>query len=101
MDAKDELAESETRYKLLAEKFEEKPQLRANLKPALERAKAEILRLRVVQKAPGVADDRGKVVAFDTDRFRKSGALVARDIDTAHHESGCPDVMFGGPSWLD
>ncbi|MHC9292502.1 hypothetical protein ACRCUN_08525 [Mycobacterium sp. LTG2003] len=74
MDAKDELAEAEIRYKLLAETFEDKPQLRANLNPALERAKAEIVRLRAVQKTPGVADDSGKVVAFDADRFRKSGA---------------------------
>ncbi|GAS95646.1 Gp2 [Mycolicibacterium canariasense] len=72
MVAKDELAEAEIRYRLLAETFEEKPQLRANLNPALERAKAEILRLRAVKKTPGAADS-GMVVAFDAARFRRSG----------------------------
>ncbi len=46
MDANDELAEAERRYELLAETFEAAPYLRANLNPALERAKAEIVRLR-------------------------------------------------------
>ena len=71
MDAKDELAEAEIRYGLLAETFEEKPQLRANLNPALERAKAEIIRLRAA-KPKADSGDSAKVVAFDVDRFRKS-----------------------------
>lgn len=70
MDARDDLAEAEIRYRLLAEVFEESPQLRGNLNPALERAKAEIVRLRALQ--PRKPEGRGKVVAFDTDRFRKS-----------------------------
>lgn len=77
MDAKDDLAEAEIRYKLLAETFEEKPQLRANLNPALERAKAEIVRLRAANAAKpgsGAGSVTGKVVAFDADRFRKSGS---------------------------
>ncbi len=72
MDAKDELAEAELRYRLLAETFEDKPQLRANLNPALERAKAEIVRLRASKPASSTSADAGKVVAFDTGRFRKS-----------------------------
>jgi hypothetical protein len=71
MDAKEELAEAEIRYRLLAEAFEDNPKLRANLNPALERAKAEIVRLRAVNKPASGADD-GKVVAFDAARFRKS-----------------------------
>lgn len=78
MDAKDELAEAEIRYRLLAETFEEKPQLRANLNPALERAKAEILRLRAMASSKSAAGesndspDAGKVVAFDAKRFQKT-----------------------------
>lgn len=72
MDAKDELAEAEIRYRLLAETFEEKPQLRANLNPALERAKAEIVRLRAAAKPKADSGDSGKVVTFDVNRFRKS-----------------------------
>ncbi|KRD07788.1 hypothetical protein ASE48_10145 [Mycobacterium sp. Root265] len=72
MEAKDELAEAEIRYRLLAETFEAMPQLRANLNPALERTKAEILRLRAVK--PESQEKSGTVVAFDADRFRKSGA---------------------------
>lgn len=68
MDANDELAEAEIRYRLLAEVFEESPNLRANLNPALERAKAEILRLRVVK----VEKPAARLVAFDAARFRKS-----------------------------
>ena len=75
MDAKDELAEAEIRYRLLAETFEAEPKLRANLNPALERAKAEILRLRAMAGDPTSRDvDAGKVVPFDAARFRKSGA---------------------------
>ncbi|OBI08656.1 hypothetical protein A5715_00600 [Mycolicibacter heraklionensis] len=68
MDARDELAEAEIRYRLLAEVFEEMPQLRGNLNPALERAKAEIVRLRAT-KPP---KEPGKVVAFDRRRFKKA-----------------------------
>ncbi|MDQ1201088.1 hypothetical protein [Rhodococcus sp. SORGH_AS_0303] len=77
MDAKDDLAEVELRYRLLSETFESVPQLRANLNPALERAKAEILRLRA---ASGARRDIGstdgvsaQVIAFDSARFQKAG----------------------------
>lgn len=78
MDAKDALAEAEIRYRLLAETFEAMPQLRANLNPALERAKAEILGLRAMAAAKPTSGessdspDTGKVVAFDAKRFQKS-----------------------------
>ncbi|QZT56756.1 hypothetical protein [Mycolicibacterium austroafricanum] len=71
MQAGDELAEAERRYALLSETFEDMPQLRANLNPALERAKAEILRLRASEQASGESATDGKVVAFDATRFRK------------------------------
>lgn len=71
MAAKDDLAEAEIRYKLLAEAFEDKPQLRANLNPALERAKAEIVRLRALVPQSNTSPT---VVAFDPTRFRKSGS---------------------------
>lgn len=71
MDANDELAEARIRYRLLAEAFEQMPQLRGNLNSALERAKAEIARLRALTTKPKAG---GTVVAFDADRFRKSGA---------------------------
>ncbi|MDL9944285.1 hypothetical protein QSJ19_01535 [Gordonia sp. ABSL11-1] len=75
MAAGDVLAEAEMRYKLLAETFEEMPQLRANINAQLERAKAEIIRLRALAEAskPAGKDD-STVVAFDATRFRKSGA---------------------------
>jgi len=76
MVAKDDLAEAERRYELLAEAFEATPNLRGNLNPALERAKAEILRLRAADAAkPDAAtagEESGKVVAIDPGRFRKS-----------------------------
>lgn len=72
MVAEDDLAEAEIRYRLLAEVFEGEPKLRANLNPALERAKAEILRLRAAVPSKPVAD--GAVVAFDPARFRRSGS---------------------------
>jgi hypothetical protein len=73
MVAKDELAEAEIRYRLLAETFEEMPQLRANLNPALERAKAEIGRLRAAKPGDAATTSAArKVVAFDANRFRKS-----------------------------
>lgn len=74
MAAGDELAEAEMRYDMLAEAFKELPQMRSQLNAQLERAKAEIMRLRALSKrpeTPTVAD--GKVVAFDADRYRKSG----------------------------
>jgi len=75
MVAKDDLAEAEMRYRLLSESFEAMPQLRANLNPALERAKAEILRLRAMAGGPTSRDvNAGKVVAIDPNRFRKSTA---------------------------
>lgn len=67
MAAGDELAESEIRYKLLAEVFEAVPQLRGNINPALEKAKAEIMRLRATE----VPKQKGKLVPFDPERFRK------------------------------
>ncbi|UYL87833.1 hypothetical protein SEA_MALISHA_2 [Gordonia phage Malisha] len=76
MEAGDELAEAELRYQLLAEAFVEKPQLRSQLNTQLERAKAEIVRLRALAKKPDSVKEKasaGKVVAFDADRFRKSG----------------------------
>lgn len=79
MDANDELAEAKIRYRLLAEAFEEKPQLRSQLNAQLERAKAEISRLRALAPKSGTeteaeqAESSGKVVAFDAGRFRKSG----------------------------
>lgn len=74
MVAKDELAEAELRYKLLAEAFEDMPQLRSQLNAQLERAKAEIGRLRATAPASSTVDaGDGKVVAFDANRFRKSG----------------------------
>lgn len=78
MEAKDNLAEAEIRYALLAETFEAMPQLRGNLNPALERAKAEITQLRAMNPNSGDSAASGegvsgKVVPFDADRFRKSG----------------------------
>jgi hypothetical protein len=75
MVANDELGEAVFRYRLLAEAFEEKPQLRSQLNPQIERAKAEILRLRALAVKPADAGPltAGKVVAFDAGRFRKSG----------------------------
>lgn len=73
MVAKDELAEAELRYALLSETFENEPKLRGNLNPALERAKAEIVRLRAVAAAKvGGSASSGEVVAFDPTRFRKA-----------------------------
>ncbi|MDZ4236037.1 MAG: hypothetical protein U1C73_20270 [Dietzia sp.] len=71
MAAGDELAEVELRYELLAAVFEAVPNLRGNLNPALERAKAEIVRLRAASP-PKSSDQTGKVVAFDATRFRRS-----------------------------
>ena len=65
MVAKDDLAEAEMRYKLLSETFEDMPQLRSQLNTQLERAKAEIGRLRAqAPKSEAVTPDSGKVVAF-------------------------------------
>ncbi|MFN8069919.1 MAG: hypothetical protein U0R77_14435 [Mycolicibacterium insubricum] len=66
----DDLAEAELRYRLLAETFEEMPQLRANLCPALERVKAEIVRLRAA--VPAADAPTPTVIPFDPARFRKS-----------------------------
>lgn len=73
MAAGDELAEAELRYDMLAEAFEELPQMRSQLNAQLERAKAEIMRLRALSKKPSEPEDTsGKVVAIDVGRFRKS-----------------------------
>lgn len=75
MAANDELAEAEIRYRLLAEAFEAKPQLRSQLNTQIERAKAEIIRLRALKPKPdevSTQQELGKVVAFDAERFRKS-----------------------------
>ena len=81
MAAGDELAEAEIRYRLLAEAFEGMPQLRSQLNTQVERAKAEILRLRALSPGRPTAEGSvtgdeakfGQVVAFDAARFRKSG----------------------------
>jgi len=73
MVANDELAEARLRYQLLAEAFEAKPQLRSQLNPQIERAKAEILRLQALKPKAEENSSDGKVVAFDANRFRKSG----------------------------
>lgn len=75
MDAEDGLAEAEIRYRLLAEVFENEPKLRSQLNPALDKAKAEVMQLRALSgsSAQGTAAASGKVVAFDAERFRKSG----------------------------
>lgn len=73
MVAKDELGEAELRYQLLAETFEDEPKLRSQLNPAIERAKAEIVRLRAMAPKADASKESGKVVAFDAERFRKSG----------------------------
>lgn len=74
MVANDELAEAEIRYRMLAEAFADMPQLRSQLNSQLERAKAEIVRLRALAKPSKSAEkvDPGKVIPFDADRFRKS-----------------------------
>ena len=75
MTAGDELGEAELRYKMLAEVFADSPQLRANLNPSLERAKAEILRLRAANKPKQTLPDQvaaGTVVQFDPSRFQKT-----------------------------
>lgn len=74
MDADDELAEARLRYQLLAEAFEENPKLRGQINTQLERAKAEIGRLRALAPQGSESEPQsGKVVAFDAGRFRKSG----------------------------
>jgi hypothetical protein len=75
MSAKDSLAEAELRYQLLAEAFEDEPKLRSQLNPALDKAKAEIMQLRALAPTSGAEQQSvsGKVVAFDAERFRKSG----------------------------
>lgn len=74
MEANDELAEAEIRYRLLAEVFESSPQLRSNLNSQIERVKAEIIRLRAAATPTSTRGTvLGKVVAFDAERFRKSG----------------------------
>lgn len=74
MAAKDPLAEAELRYQLLAEAFEEEPKLRSQLNPALDKLKAEIMQLRALAPKSGAEESVvGKVVAFDAERFRKSG----------------------------
>lgn len=75
MVANDGLAEAELRYRLLAEAFEDEPKLRSQLNPALERAKAEILQLRALKPKTAESSQQtvGTVVAFDAERFRKSG----------------------------
>lgn len=75
MAAGDELAEAEMRYELLAAAFLDMPQLRSQLNAQLERAKAEIVRLRAMAPKSGTdsgSDQSGKVVAFDAGRFLKS-----------------------------
>lgn len=75
MAAGDELAEAEIRYRMLAEAFTELPQLRSQLNGQIERAKAEIMRLRATKDKPqdSATKTAGNVVAFDANRFQKSG----------------------------
>ena len=78
MDANDELAEARLRYQLLDEAFEENPKLRGQINAQLVSAKAEISRLRALapkgsESESTSQEQSGKVVAFDADRFRKSG----------------------------
>jgi hypothetical protein len=74
MSAGDLLAEVEIRYRLLAEAFEDSPQLRSQLNTQLERAKSEIAQLRAMSDSSApVVEGTGRVVAFDAGRFRKSG----------------------------
>lgn len=75
MAANDVLAEAEIRYRLLAEAFEQQPQMRGQLNTQLERAKAEIVQLRALtsESEQDAVVESGKVVAFDAERFRKSG----------------------------
>lgn len=75
MIAGDYLGEAERRYELLSEVFEDQPKLRSQLNPALDKAKAEIEMLRAMSGDTGKDSSAasGKVVAFDADRFRKSG----------------------------
>jgi hypothetical protein len=76
MDANDELAEARLRYQLLAEAFEENPKLRGQINAQLVSTKAEIARLRALKPkgSESTSEEKsGKVVAFDADRFRKSG----------------------------
>lgn len=74
MEGNDELAEAKIRYRLLAEAFEDMPQLRSQLNTQLERAKAEIARLRALAPKDEASEreDAGRVVAFDAARFKKS-----------------------------
>lgn len=75
MEAGDDLAEARIRYRLLAEAFTDAPQLRSQLAASLERAKAEIVRLRaLLPKSDEETEEPANkvVVAFDADRFRKS-----------------------------
>lgn len=87
MDAEDDLAEAEMRYRLLAEAFEATPNLRANLAPQLERAKAEIGRLRAAEAARPPAGG-GRVVAMDPNRFRKSTQRAFDSVAERGHEHG-------------
>ena len=73
MKAGDELAEAEIRYDMLAEAFRDLPQMRSQLNTQVERAKAEIVRLRALTKKPDAEKAAGKVVPIDANRFRKSG----------------------------
>lgn len=74
MKAGDELAEAEMRYDMLAEAFLDLPQMRSQLNTQVERAKAEIIRLRALSEKPKApASVGGKVVAFNANRFQKSG----------------------------
>lgn len=91
MTAGDELGEAELRYKMLAEVFADSPQLRANLNPSLERAKAEILRLRAANKPKRTLTDEvaaGTVVQFDPSRFQKSTKDAAPPSDAGKARKG-------------
>lgn len=78
--AGDMLTAAEMRLRKLDEAFVGLPQMRSQLSTALERAAAEVERLKALRpkdqepgEASGDAAKLGKVVAFNADRYRKSG----------------------------
>lgn len=72
--AGDMLAAAEMRLRKLDEAFVGLPQMRSQLSTALERAAAEVERLKALKPEADESEKQlGKVVPFDADRYRKSG----------------------------
>lgn len=83
--AGDMLAAAEIRLRQLDEAFTDQPQMRSQLSTALERAAAEVERLKAMKPKSQVEETAsgdapagdeakfGQVVPFDADRYRKSG----------------------------